>query len=334
MAVITSEAQALDDGPTSDEADISAFPVEARSISVNADGHGKRLDVVLAQQVPEFSRSYLQQLIHAGAVELQGKATFKASQRVMVGDTVVLEMRPTEQSQSFRPEQIALNIVYQDEHLLVVDKPAGLVVHPAPGNWSGTLLNALLGRDSAAAFVPRAGIVHRLDKDTSGLMVVARTRACMDQLVALIAERQVNRQYLAIAGRPWQGALERTVEAPIGRDPRTRLKMAVVDTDRHPGKTARTDFLLLNNAPDGCLVQCTLHTGRTHQIRVHMAHIGLALVADSLYGGRQALGLSRQALHAWKLAFRHPMTGEPMAFQVPLAPDMVLAVEAAGFLPP
>jgi 23S rRNA pseudouridine1911/1915/1917 synthase len=241
---------------------------------------------------------------------------------VRAGDTGEIELRPTPQSQAFQPEALPLSIVYEDEHLLVIDKPAGLVVHPAPGNWSGTLLNALLAHDAGARALPRAGIVHRLDKDTSGLMVVARTRATMDRLVAMIAAREVSRQYLALAHRTWQGGDQRRVDAPIGRDPRNRLRMAVVDPQRHPGKPAATVFRLLEQAEAGCALLCTLETGRTHQIRVHAAHIGHPLVSDPLYGGAPAAGLQRQALHAFRLAFAHPVTAVPLAFHASLAPDL------------
>lgn len=295
-----------------------------------ADLHGERLDRALARLVPEFSRSYLQQLIESGAVRLRGGAATRASLRVRAGEAGEVELRPTPQSQAFQPQALPLAVVHEDEHLLVVDKPAGLVVHPAPGNWSGTLLNALLARDAGARNLPRAGIVHRLDKDTSGLMVVARTRAAMDALVAMIAARDVSRQYLALAHRAWQGPPQRRVEAAIGRDPRNRLRMAVVDPQRHPGKPAATVFQLLEQAAQGCAVLCTLETGRTHQIRVHMAHIGHPLVGDALYGGEPAAGLSRQALHACRLAFPHPATGAPLAFQSPLPADLRAAWAAWG----
>lgn len=280
--------------------------------------------------MPEFSRSYLQQLIESGAVRLGGVPATKPARRVKAGEAGEIELRPTPQSQAFLPEALPLSVVYEDEHLLVVDKPAGLVVHPAPGNWRGTLLNALLARDAQARNLPRAGIVHRLDKDTSGLMVVARTRAAMDRLVAMIAAREVARQYLALAHRPWQGGAQRRVEAAIGRDPRNRLRMAVVDPQRHPGKPAATVFQLLEQGGEGCGLLCTLETGRTHQIRVHAAHIGHALVADPLYGGASAAGLERQALHAFRLAFAHPATGAPLAFHAPLPPDLRAAWDAWG----
>ena len=304
--------------------------VELREVSVPVGSHGERLDKVLASMVPEFSRSYLQQLIVSSAVMHNGLVLVKASARVKAGDALTIELRPTAQSQAFKPETMALDIIYEDEWLLVINKPAGLVVHPAPGNWSGTLLNGLLARDIYASLLPRAGIVHRLDKDTSGLMVVARTRQTMDRLVHLIAERSVSRQYIALAHNLWQGAKTRQVEFAIGRDPRNRLRMAVVDLDRHAGKSAKTEFSLLQNGLNHCLVHCKLHTGRTHQIRVHMAAIGHCLVADEVYGGAAAGGLTRQALHACRLAFAHPMTGEQLVFNCELPQDLSAAIEQVG----
>ncbi len=292
--------------------------------------HGERLDRALALLVPEFSRSYLQQLVESGAVRVEGRPVSKPSQRVRAGDRGEVELRPTPQSQAFQPEPLPLAVVHEDEHLLVIDKPAGLVVHPAPGNWSGTLLNALLARDAGARLLPRAGIVHRLDKDTSGLMVVARTRAAMDALVAKIAAREVARQYLALAHRRWEGPRVRRVDAPIGRDPRNRLRMAVVDLQRHPGKPAATVFRLLEEGTDGCGMLCTLETGRTHQIRVHLAHTGHPIAGDALYGGAPVGGLTRQALHAFRLAFAHPVTGAPLAFHAPLPGELQAAWAAWG----
>jgi 23S rRNA pseudouridine1911/1915/1917 synthase len=307
--------------------------VEWREWIVGAAQHGLRLDRALAELIPEFSRSYLQQLIEAGAVTQKSLPFAKPSARVKAGDHGLIELRPTPQSQAFKPEAMDLAIVFEDEHLLVVNKPAGLVVHPAPGNWSGTLLNGLLAHDPKAASLPRAGIVHRLDKDTSGLMVVARTRAVMDALVRLIAQREVSRQYLALAHKPWVGSALRDVDAPIGRDPRNRLRMAVVDLTRHAGKSAKTTFELLANGDQGCWLRCTLHTGRTHQIRVHLASIGHPLVADELYGGAAAAGMQRQALHACRLAFTHPATNAALVFQAPLPADLRNALQAWGLGP-
>ena len=313
-----------------EEPDADGIAPEQRTLHVQAPWQGQRLDRALAAGVPELTRSYLQQLIGAGAVQLNGGAVSKPAHRLRLGDVIVLEMRPTAQSQAFQPEPMAIDTVYADDHLRVLNKPAGLVVHPAPGHWRGTLLNGLLALDAAAAALPRAGIVHRLDKDTSGLMVVARTRACMDALVARIAARQVKRQYLALAHRPWQGASPRAVDAAIGRDTRNRLRMAVVDLARQPGKPAQTQIELLQNAEAGCWVRATLGTGRTHQIRVHMAHLGHPLVADALYGGAVAAGLTRQALHATRLAFEHPVTGQSLDFHAPLPEDLRAALADWG----
>ena len=318
----------VEDG--AEEAADTGQDTELRDWSVDVAQHGARLDQALAAGVPEFSRSYLQQLIEAGAVTVNGVVATKSSAKVRAGDKGCIELRPTPQSQAFKPETIALDVVFEDEHLLVVNKPAGLVVHPAPGNWSGTLLNGLLGRDPKAMLLPRAGIVHRLDEDTSGLMVVARTRAAMDALVAMIAARDVSRQYLALAHHAWTGPRQRQVEAAVGRDPRNRLRMAVVDLTHQAGKTASTGFTLLDNADKGCWVQCTLQTGRTHQIRVHMASIGHALVGDTLYGGHAVAGMERQALHAFRLAFEHPFTQAALEFYAPLPPDMTAALENWG----
>ena len=295
---------------------------ETRALRIDVGLHGQRLDRALVALLPEFSRSYLQQLIDSAAVQCNGQPARKPSVRVRAGDTVSVELRPTLQSQAFVAQAMDLRVVYEDAHLRIIDKPAGLVVHPAPGNWSGTLLNGLLAMDAGAATMPRAGIVHRLDKDTSGLMVVARTRATMDALVGLIAQREVHRQYLALAHRPWAGPAQRTVQAPVGRDPRNRLRMAVVDLARDAGKHARTDIECLSQADAGCWLRCTLHTGRTHQIRVHAASIGHPLVGDALYGGAAAGGLARQALHAFRLAFRHPMTGADLDLRSPLPDDI------------
>ena len=303
---------------------------ELRRISFGVEHHGLRLDQALALSVPALSRSYLKQLIQVGAARHDAEPVLKASRTVHAGEVWTLEMRPTAQSLAFKPEALPLEIVHEDAHMLILNKAAGMVVHPAPGNWSGTLLNALLARDAQAGKLPRAGIVHRLDKDTSGLMVVARTRAAMDSLTAMIAARLLRRDYLALAHRPWEGAASRRFDQAIGRDPRNRLRMAVVDLTRHSGKSALTEVSLLEQAGSGCLLGCKLHTGRTHQIRVHLAHAAHPLIADALYGGAAAAGIKRQALHAWQLRLDHPISGEKLAFVAEPPEDFLQALKAWG----
>ena len=304
--------------------------VELREVCVPVELHAHRLDRALAAAVPEFSRSYLQQLILGGAVKVNGAVQIKVATKIKAGDGLTVELKPTPQSQAFKPEAMILDVIYEDDFLLVLNKPAGLVVHPAPGNWSGTLLNGLLARDTQALLLPRAGIVHRLDKDTSGLMVVARQRQTMDELIKMIAARTVSRQYVALAHNSWQGAKTKNVVLPVGRDPKNRLRMAVVDLERQAGKTAATDITLLDSKHDFCFVHCKLHTGRTHQIRVHMAALGHSLVADILYGGHVVGDMQRQALHARRLAFEHPMTKAPMQFEAALPSDMAAALVELG----
>jgi 23S rRNA pseudouridine1911/1915/1917 synthase len=298
-----------------------ALSVEVRAILVGPDFHGQRLDRMLAAAVPEFSRSYLQQLLEDGAVTRAGLPALKSSQKVKAGESWNVELRATPQSQAFKPEQMDLKIVYEDDHMRIIDKPVGMVVHPAPGHWSGTLMNGLLGLDTQLMDLPRAGIVHRLDKDTSGLMVVARTRQAMDALVKKIAAREVKRQYLAISDKPWAGSKQKTVDLPIGRDPVQRLRMAVVDLAKNSGKSATTHFHLLAQSEQGCLVRCILETGRTHQIRVHMASLKLPLLGDAVYGGTAHPLMPRQALHAEQLALAHPFSGIQLAFKSSLPQD-------------
>ncbi len=321
-----------DPGELAEDAEhaLESVQEEVRTASVPVALHGQRLDRVLAQLVPEFSRSYLQQLIEQGKALIDGRITTKVSAKVRLGHQLQITLRATPQSQAFVPEAMPIDVVYEDEHLRVVNKPAGLVVHPAPGNWRGTLLNGLLALDPKASEVPRAGIVHRLDKDTSGLMVVARTRQAMDALVSQIAGRQVHRQYLALGHKNWTGPSPRTLEAAIGRDPANRLRMAVVDLSHQSGKTAATTFDLLAQGERCCLVQCTLHTGRTHQIRVHMAHLGHPLLGDAVYSGAPLGGMTRQALHAWRLAFEHPITGQHIDQTSALPEDMAQAMQNLG----
>jgi 23S rRNA pseudouridine1911/1915/1917 synthase len=278
--------------------------------------------------VPEFSRSYLQQLLEDGAVTRLGLTYTKASLKVKAGESWTIELRATPQSQAFKPESLHINVIFEDTHLRIIDKPAGLVVHPAPGNWSGTLMNGLLGLDSSLMDLPRAGIVHRLDKDTSGLMVVARTRQSMDALVKKIASREVKRQYLTISDKAWLGPKQKSIDLPIGRDPSNRLRMAAVDLSKNSGKLALTHFHVLDHNQTGSLVRCILETGRTHQIRVHMASLKMPLLGDSLYGGTPNPLMPRQALHAEKLGFEHPITGKPMSFQSGLPSDFQNLLQA------
>jgi 23S rRNA pseudouridine1911/1915/1917 synthase len=325
-SIISASPPAADfDGLPDDEPDI-----EWRQFAVPQDMHGERLDRALVAAVPEFSRSYLQQLVADGAVIVNGSVVHKPSARIRALDLCRIALRPTPQSRAFVAEAMPLVIVHEDDDLLVINKPAGLVVHPAPGHWSGTLLNGLLAYHPGQGDVPRAGIVHRLDKDTSGLMLVARTRRAMDALVHMIAARTVQRRYLALAHRVWTDAALLEVTTPIGRDPANRLRMAVVDLARHSGKPAHTSLELLENAGAGCLIRATLHTGRTHQIRVHMASIGHPLVADVVYGGMPGAGMQRQALHAKTLALPHPVTGVQLEFVASEPPDMVAALKAWG----
>lgn len=294
--------------------------LELRGHTVDAQEHGERLDKALVSMAPEFSRSHLQGLIERGHVRVDDQVVTLASRRLRVGQKLRLELLPTAESLAFRPEPMALDIVFEDEHLLVLDKPAGRVVHPAAGNWSGTLLNGLLAHHAAATHLPRAGIVHRLDKDTSGLMVVGKTLPAVTALSRDIAARTVRREYLALAmGELAPGV--RVVEAPIGRDPVSRVRMAVVAS----GRVARTDVDTLAVRNGVSAVRCTLHTGRTHQIRVHLSHIGHPLVGDVLYGGTPLLGIARQALHAHRLSFDHPHGGQRLDFLRPPPADLATA---------
>jgi len=296
---------------------------------------GRRFDQALAEMFPDYSRSRLSGWIKSGAVTLDG-ARVPPRQLLHGGEQVRLEVE-LEAEVASAPEDIALDIVHQDEHLLVLNKPAGLVVHPGAGNPGGTVLNALLFHDPALAELPRAGIVHRLDKDTSGLMVVARTLPASTALVDLLSRHEVERQYEAVVmGTMVAGG---TVDEPIGRSLGDRLRQAV--RDEEDGKRAVTHYRLRERFRAHTLVQCQLETGRTHQIRVHMAHIQHPLVGDPLYGGGLKLpkgasepliaalrGFRRQALHAEKLSFVHPATGETMTFTTPRPPDMEALIDA------
>jgi 23S rRNA pseudouridine1911/1915/1917 synthase len=294
--------------------------IEQRRFEIDAAGHGERLDKLLVAQASEFSRSHLQGLIERGLVTVDGAVARTASRRLKAGQSVAVLLQPTDECLAFTPEPMTLAVVFEDEHVIVIDKPAGLVVHPAPGNWRGTLLNGLLAHHRGASLLPRAGVVHRLDKDTSGLMVVAKTIEAMTTLARALAAREVKREYLALA----HGVLPAapfSVEAPIGRDPVSRVRMAVVGN----GKPARTDVTRLATNAQFSAVLCRLHSGRTHQIRVHLASRGHPLLADALYGGAPALGMTRQALHAARLGFVHPANGQALQFAATLPADLQAA---------
>lgn len=297
------------------------------SATVPREAAGRRLDQVLAELFPSHSRSRLKAWIEAGRVKLDGQQP-KPRDRLLGGERVELEPL-LEPVGDVLPQVIPLAIVHEDRHLLVVDKPAGLVVHPGAGNPDQTLQNALLAHDPGLAALPRAGIVHRLDKDTSGLLVVARTLEAHTELVRLLAAREVSREYEAVCGGVLTGG--GTVEAPIGRHRSDRLRMTV----RADGREAVTHYRLIERFRAHTHLRVMLETGRTHQIRVHLAHMGHPIVGDPLYGGRLALprgatpalaealrGFRRQALHAARLAFLHPVTGRAMRFESPLPADL------------
>lgn len=296
---------------------------------------GRRFDQALAQMFPDYSRSRLSGWIKAGAVTLDGaqvppRQLLRGGERVRIEAELVVEVASA-------AEDIPLEIVHEDEHLLVLNKRAGLVVHPGAGNPAGTLLNALLHHDGRQAELPRGGIVHRLDKDTSGLMVVARTLPAHTALVDMLSRHEVERQYEAVVlGTLVAGG---TVDAPIGRSMGDRLRQSV--REEEDGKHAVTHFRLRERFRAHSLIQCHLETGRTHQIRVHMAHVHHPLLGDPLYGGGLKLpkgatdalvtalrGFRRQALHAERLAFAHPVSGEPLSFTAERPADQQALIDA------
>ncbi|HQR03211.1 MAG TPA: RluA family pseudouridine synthase [Rhodocyclaceae bacterium] len=284
-----------------------------------------RLDLALARTFPDFSRSRLQAWMKAGRIVVADQPADPRG-RAWGGEDVVLDATPEPGEGDHQAEDIGLSIVYEDDHILVIDKPAGLVVHPGSGIAHGTLLNALLHHAPTLDAVPRAGIVHRLDKDTSGLLVVARTLAAQTDLVRQLQARSVRRQYLALVlGRVLQNG---TVDAPIGRHPTQRVKMAVVQGARE----ARTHYVVREHLPASTLVECSLDTGRTHQIRVHMASIGHPLVGDGTYnrrrsGDQRLDAFPRQALHAWRLGLIHPARRIGMEWESLLPADYSALLE-------
>ena len=301
-------------------------------LEIPATLRGRRLDQALAELVQEYSRSRLQQWIRAGHVTVDARVA-RVRETVQGGERVCIDAEIATQTVD-TPEPIGLDIVYEDADLLVINKPAGLVVHPAAGNPSGTLLNALLHHDSGLATLPRAGIVHRLDKNTSGLMVVARNLVAHKRLVEALQARIVKREYLAVVNSVLTAG--GTIDAPIGRHPVDRKRMAVVAG----GKEAITHYRVEARYRAHTLVRVTLETGRTHQIRVHMAHNHTPILGDPVYGGRLRLpagaseelrallgSFRRQALHATRLALQHPGSGEQVDWEAAVPADMAALLE-------
>lgn len=316
-------------------------PAVPARLTVPAECEGERLDKVLARLLPDVSRSRIRQWIDAGAVRLNDRVPAPRD-AVATDDRIDLDPPPSPEASAFRPESIPLDVVYEDDAILVLDKPAGLIVHPGAGNWSGTLLNALLAYDSRQARLPRAGIVHRLDAETSGLLVVARTAAAQTHLVRQLQARTVTREYWAIVHGAARG--EGIVDAAIARDPRQPLRFKV--TAAANAKPARTLYRRVDSAvADGNTLSwlvCRLETGRTHQIRVHLESIGLPLIGDPTYRrGRPAAHgpkahwsrFPRQALHAWRLGLLHPQAGAPMQWSRPPPADLRELMTALGFDP-
>jgi 23S rRNA pseudouridine1911/1915/1917 synthase len=289
---------------------------------------GKRLDRVLAHLLPEHSRSRLAGWVRAGRVTVDG-ALWSADRRVHGGERLVVTVEADRACAAHAPEAIPLAVVYEDDDLLVIDKPAGLVVHPGSGNWQGTLLNALLAHAPALCALPRAGIVHRLDKDTTGLLVVAKTQAAQTALVRQLQARIVKREYLALVHGDVPAAGR--IEGAIGRHPTARTRMALVAR----GKPAVTRYRVARRFAQATLLECALETGRTHQIRVHLASIGRPLVGDPVYGRKRArdaalAGFRRQALHAARLGLEHPRTGASVQWESPLPGDFAALLASLG----
>ena len=305
----------------------------SRRATVSSGQAGRRLDQAATELLGEFSRSRLKVWIENGALTLGGRRAAPKT-RVHEGQEIALDVAP-EPAVASEPEALPLDLIHEDDALFIVDKPSGLVVHPGAGNADGTLLNALLHKDPDLAGLPRAGIVHRLDKDTGGLLVVARTLNAHRALVRKLERREIRRTYEAVCKGALTGGGE--IDAPIARHPTHRLRMAIMER----GRPARTRYRVMERYRAHTRVQVELDTGRTHQIRVHFAHIRAPLVGDPLYGGRprfpKAPGLAllhalrsfrRQALHARRLEFRHPESGDEMVFKSPLPADFSGLVEA------
>jgi len=309
---------------------LSHNPGESSTISeviVPKEASGARLDLFLAAQLPHFSRSRLQQLIRAGAVTVNGKPT-RPRDATRNGDVIRISEPPLEKT-DIRPEQIPLDVLFEDDDLIVLNKPAGLVVHPGAGHREHTLVNALLHHCRSLSGIggeERPGIVHRLDKETSGCLVVAKNDETHRALSAQFADRTVEKIYLALVS----GKLRRvsgSINEKIGRHPVHRQRMSV---NSKRGREAKTDYRVLAGSHDMSLVQCDLHSGRTHQIRVHLHHIGHPVLGDKVYGAKTARAYPRQMLHAWRLGFQHPRTGEFKSFEASLPDDFQQMMAVAG----
>jgi len=297
----------------------------AERIELEADAPGQRVDRFLAEHT-QLSRSAIQRLARDGRVTVNGAAV-EPAYKVHAGEALVVDVPDAEPALSLLGEDIPIDVLYEDDDVLVVNKPAGLVVHPAHGHATGTLVNAVVGKISAdtGRAAGRPGIVHRLDRDTSGLLVVARTQETYEGLQRLVRRRELTREYLAlIAGRP--RSRRGTIEAPVGRDRRDRLRHSL---DTATPRAAVTHFEVEELLPKHALLRVRLETGRTHQIRVHLEAIDLPVAGDPVYGVPGDLGLQRQFLHAARLAFTHPVTGEPVDVHSPLPADLTAALERA-----
>lgn len=301
-------------------------------LEAGEENAGERIDAFLASKLHDVTRSWLQKLIEAGNVSVEGREKLAKNYKLRAGDRLTVEL-PEPETLDVLPENIPLDIVYEDEYLLVVNKPSGMVVHPAVGNHTGTLVNAVMfhcgDQLSSINGVVRPGIVHRIDKDTSGLLVIAKTDAAHRGLAEQFAVHSIKRAYRAVVYNNIKEDDGR-VDAPIGRNPKDRLKMAVVSADK--GRRAVTNYHVIERSGKFTYVECRLETGRTHQIRVHMAYIGHPLLGDPLYGPRKGMsGLTGQVLHAKELGFVHPITGEYMEFDSELPTEFVKTLKKAGF---
>jgi 23S rRNA pseudouridine1911/1915/1917 synthase len=290
-------------------------------MTIPAELAGLRLDQALARLLPEHSRSRIRTWIDAGRVSIAGEAA-PAKHRLFGGERVRVEPLPDPRASEFAAQPLPLSIVYEDEALIVIDKPPGLVVHPGSGHWDGTLANALLHHCPQLAGVARAGIVHRLDKDTTGLLVVAKTPTAQTDLVRQLQARTVRREYLALV----HGVVARggSIDAPIARHPRKRTSMAVIASGKH----AVTHYEVRERFAACTLLACRLETGRTHQIRVHLASLGHPLIGDAAYGRRGGIAFPRQALHAWRLGLTHPASREAMQWESALPVDFSALLDA------